>query len=274
MNIDYKELILDKLQNFYGDVGIYFDDLKGHTITINEKKEYNGASCIKLYILIALFQKIKEEDIDEKTKIQYNKSHYVDGSGVIQFLTTGLKLSLIDTATLMMIISDNVATNMLIDYLTIPYINRIIKNIGCENTRLLSHFQCVEDKPFSIITPKDYYLAWEKLYKNELFNEETTNKIINIIKNGCYHEMIGDGIDEIYKNTNTPVVNYIATKSGKYMYVRADGGIVSTFLGDYICTIFIHSIKDYNYMNDEYIYSQGKAISKLIFDYFLSLHNN
>lgn len=273
MNIDYKRLIIENTFNFYGNVGIYFDDLKGNTFVFCEEEEFNGCSCIKLYILIALFQKMKEENLSECTKLEYKEGHYVDGSGVIQFLATGLNLSLIDTATLMMIISDNIATNMLIDYLTIPYINKVIKNMGCKKTKLSSRFRCVEDEPFSITTPKDYYLAWTKLYKNELFDTETTNKIVNIIKNGLYHEMVGDGIDTIYKQSSNPLVKYIATKSGKYMYTRCDGGIVSTTLGDYICTIFIHSIKDYNYMNDEYMYSKGREISKLLFEYFLSLHN-
>lgn len=273
MSIDYKKLIAENTINFHGDVGIYFDDLKGNEITLHQNKEFNGCSCIKLYILIALFQKMKEENFHEDTKLEYKEGHYVNGSGVIQFLSTGLKLSLIDIATLMMIISDNIATNMLIDYLTIPYINDVIKNIGCKKTKLISFFYCVEDMPFSITTPKDYHLTWKKLYTNELFDVETTNKIINIIKNGLYHEMVGDGIDTIYKQSSNPLVNYVATKSGKYMYTRCDGGMVSTSLGDYICIIFIHSLKDFNYMNDNYMYSKGKEISKLLFEYFLSLHN-
>ena len=273
MGINYKQLIIEDIVNFYGNIGVYFDDLKGNAIALCDEQEFNGCSCIKLYILIALFRKMKEENISEDTYLKYKKDHYVDGSGVIQFLTTGLKLSLVDTATLMMIISDNIATNMLIDYLTIPYINDVIKEIGCEKTKLISRFRCVEDEPFSIITPKDYDLAWKKLYQNELFDIETTNKIINIIKNGQYHEMVGNGIDIIYKQSSNPLINYIATKSGKYMYTRCDGGIVSTVFGDYICTIFIHSTKDYNYMNDDYIYSEGKKISRLLFEYYLSLYS-
>lgn len=273
MSIDYKQLIVENIINFHGDVGIYYDDLKGNEIALCEEVEFNGCSCIKLYILIALFKKMKEENIDEDIKLEYQEGQYVNGSGVIQFLSTGLNLSLIDTATLMMIISDNIATNMLVDYLTIPYINDVIRNMGCEKTKLISRFLCVEDVPFSIITPKDYHLAWKKLYTNELFDVETTNKIVNIIKNGLYHEMVGDGIDTIYKQSSNPLVNYIATKSGKYMYTRCDGGIVSTSLGDFICIIFVHGLKDYNYMNDNYMYSKGRGISKLLFEYFLSLHN-
>ena len=81
--------------------------------------------------------------------------------------------------------------------------------------------------------------------------------------------MVGDGIDKVYKEVENPIVNYIVTKSGKYQSVRNDGGIVSTKYGNYILTIFIKDFKDKDYRNDEYIYSQGKKISNIIFNEFI-----
>lgn len=169
----------------------------------------------------------------------------------------------------MMIISDNVATNILIDFLGIDNINITIKNIGCKNTQLYSMFKSVEGEVFSETTAYDYYLVWKKLNNCELFDKETTQEIIDIIKNGKYHEMVGDGIDNIYKDVLDPFVNYIATKSGKYQSVRNDGGIVSTQCGNYILTIFIKDFKNVDYINDEYVYSQGKKISNIIFNEFI-----
>ncbi len=171
----------------------------------------------------------------------------------------------------MMIISDNVATNILIDYLGIDNINKTIKNIGCLDTELFSMFKSVKDEVFSETTAYDYYLVWKKLNNKELFNEKITSEIINIIKNQKYHEMVGDGIDNIYKKVNIPIVNYIVTKSGKYQSVRNDGGIVSTIYGNYILTILIKDFKDDYYLSDEYVYSQGRKISNLIFNEYLKL---
>lgn len=81
--------------------------------------------------------------------------------------------------------------------------------------------------------------------------------------------MVGDGIDEIYKKVEDPIVKHIITKSGKYQYVRNDGGIVSTKYGNYILTIFIKDFKDVNYRNDDYVYSQGRKISNIIFNEFI-----
>lgn len=264
-----EKIIKDSLVNFNGKVAVYYDSLKGDVLKINEKEKYNAASCIKIFILIELFNQISCGNIDRKTKLTYLDKHYVTGSGLMRYLSKGIQLPIIDIATLMMIISDNVATNMLIDFLGIDKINKAIKDIGCKDTELYSEFKSVENEVFSETTAYDYYLVWKRLNNCELFNKEITQEIINIIENQEYHEMVGDGIDEIYKNVENPIVNYIVTKSGKYQSVRNDGGIVSTKYGNYILTILIKDFKDTDYRNDEYVYSQGRKISNIIFNEFM-----
>ncbi len=207
--------------NFDGKIAIYYDDLKGNVIKINEKEKYNAASCIKIFILIELFNRIQKGEIDRKFELEYLNKYYVNGSGVLQYLSKNIKLPIIDIATLMMIISDNVATNILIDYLGIDNINKTIKNIGCLDTELFSMFKSVEDEVFSETTAYDYYLVWKKLNNNELFNEKITS--------------------------------------------------VSTIYENYILTILIKDFKDDYYLSDEYVYSQGRKISNLIFNEYLKL---
>lgn len=267
--MDIEKIIKDSLVNFNGKVAVYYDDLSGNILKINETEIYNAASCIKLFILIELFNQINDNIIDRKLELIYSENHYVNGSGVMRYLSKGIKLPIIDIATLMMIISDNVATNILIDFLGIDKINKTIEDIGCKHTKLYSKFESVEDKVFSETTAYDYYLVWKKLNNHELFNEILTQEIIDIIKNQKYHEMVQDGIDEIYKEVENPFVNYVVTKSGKYQAVRNDGGIVSTQYGNYILTIFIKDFKDKNYRNDDYAYDQGRKISNYIFNEFI-----
>lgn len=267
--MNMEKVIKDTLVNFDGKVAVYYDDFNGNILKINEKEKYNSASCIKIFILVELFNQISNGTIQRKTKLTYLDKHYVNGSGVMRYLSKGIKLPILDIATLMMIISDNVATNILIDFLGIEKINKTIENIGCIDTKLYSEFKSAEDEVFSETTAYDYYLVWKKLNDYEIFDKDTTQEIIDIIKNQKYHEMVGDGIDRFYKEVENPIVNYIVTKSGKYQSVRNDGGIVSTKYGNYILTIFIKNFKDKDYRNDEYVYSQGKKISNIIFNEFI-----
>lgn len=267
MNIE--KLIKDSIVNFEGKVAVYYDDLNGNVLKINEKEKYNAASCIKIFILIELFNQLCNGTIDRNVELTYEDKHYVNGSGVMRYLSKGIKLPILDIATLMMIISDNVATNMLIDFLGIDKVNKAIEKVGCKDTKLYSKFKSVENEVFSETTAYDYYLVWKKLNNYELFNKNITQEIIDIIKNQKYHEMIGDGIDEIYKKGKNAFIKYIVTKSGKYQSVRNDGGIVSTKYGNYILTIFIKDFKDEEYLNEEYVYDQGRKISNIIFNKFI-----
>ncbi len=267
--MDIEKIIKNSIVNFDGKIAIYYDDLKGNTIKINENEKYNSASCIKIFILIELFNQINKGVINREKELKYEEKDYVNGSGILRYLSKGIKLPILDIATLMMIISDNVATNILIDFLGIENINKNIENIGCNNTKLYSKFKSVENEIFSETTAYDYYLVWKKLNNYELFNKEITQEIISIMKNQKYHEMVGDGIDKVYKEIEKPIVNYIVSKSGKYESVRNDGGIVSTIYGNYILTIMIKDFKDTNYLNDEYVYNMGRKISNIIFNEYM-----
>lgn len=271
MKNELEKIIRNEFINFNGKISLYANDFRGNILEINSNEEYNAASCIKVFILVELFRQVYlgKKSLDEK--IKYNKENYVNGSGILRYLTCGLELSVKDIATLMMIISDNVATNIMIDYLGIENINKTIKELGCFDTELYCKFESVEDKVFSKTTPKDYAHIFELINNCELWDKSISMQIIDILKNQKYHEMIGDGIPQLYTETDNEFVNYIVSKSGKYQSVRNDGGIVSTKYGNYVLTIFIKDFLDQDYLNDEDIYKYGRRISNLLFNRYIAL---
>jgi len=82
--MDIEKTIKDSLINFDGKVAIFFDDLKGKVVKINEKEKYNATSCIKIFILIELFNEINNGITDRKTELTYLDKHYVNGSGAMR----------------------------------------------------------------------------------------------------------------------------------------------------------------------------------------------
>ena len=272
MKEELEGIIKNELINFNGKVAVYIDDLKGNVIQINADEEYNSASCIKVYILVELFRQVYLGKKSLEEKLKYTAENYVNGSGVLQYLTYGLELSVKDIATLMMIISDNVATNIMIEYLGIDNINKTIKELGCLDTELYCKFECVENKMFSKTTAKDYAHIFRLINNYKLWDKSISTQIIDMLKNQMYHEMIADGIPKIYRETDNELINYIITKSGKYQSVRNDGGIVSTKYGNYIITIFIKDFLDQDYLNDEDIYNYGKRISNIVFNRYIALN--
>lgn len=270
--MELEKILNNVFINFDGKYSIYANDFNGNVLKLNSSEKYNAASCIKVYILIAFLKKVYEEKKDINTKIKYEQENYVNGSGILQYLTPGLELSLKDIATLMMIISDNVATNIMIDYIGIDYINNTINELGLLNTKLYSKFESCEDKVFGETTAEDYGKVFELIANRKLWNESMTDEIIEILKNQKYTEMVGDGIPKVYIDTENEFVKNVITKSGKYQSVRNDGGIVITKYGQYILIIFIKDFNDQDYLNDEDIYNYGRKISNIIFDRYIALN--
>lgn len=101
---------------------------------------FPAASTIKLVILVALAQALDDGrlGLDQRTPVL--TAQKVGGSGVLNWLQTGLDLSLQDHAWLMIAISDNTASNVLIDVLGLPYIKGVQQSLGLESTSLNRRF--------------------------------------------------------------------------------------------------------------------------------------
>jgi beta-lactamase class A len=120
-----------------GTAGVVIKDLTtGRTLTLNEHEPFPAASIIKLPILWAFFEQVEAGQVTADERITLSAADQVGGSGVLYTLAPGLNLTLLDLATLMITVSDNTATNILIDRLGLDAIGRTIANLGLTNTQL------------------------------------------------------------------------------------------------------------------------------------------
>ena len=124
-----KNDILKILEKYQGTYGVLVKS-NSEIVKINVDEIFPSASLIKLFILLA----INNSNLDNKIKI--DKKDIVAGEGALGKLSGNLTLSVRDLATLMIILSDNMATNILIDYLSMDYINNIIRENGFKSTIL------------------------------------------------------------------------------------------------------------------------------------------
>ena len=173
-----KSDILTLLNKFEGVYGIFIED-DTDIIEINVDEIFPSASLIKLFILLAL----NRSNLNERIKI--SKNNCVAGEGILTRLEDNLILSVKDIATLMIILSDNMATNILIDYLGMDYINNVIKENGFKNTvlqRKMMDFNAVREGKENYTTPREVHQVLKLLYKNSMFfdmliNQQLNNKI-------------------------------------------------------------------------------------------------
>ena len=183
-------------------------------------------------------------------------------------------------ATLMIIVSDNIATNKMIEYLGFDNINNTIKNLGFKNTLLIA-----EKLDFNIYnkvgttTAYEYAKAFKMLLNKEILTPELCDEIIEILSRQTLKVMLEKFLTPKYldeKGIDHSYIKYIATKSGSFggneqdnmINCRNDGGIISTSVGNYIISIFIYDFKDHYFYNDNPAIILGSKINKLIFDSF------
>lgn len=209
-----KDEIIKKASEYGKSIGIYINDLKGNIIEYNSNNIYASASCIKLFILLEYYRQIYEGIKRRDDILTYEKRHYTEGAGSLKLLDYGLKLKSKDLATLMIAISDNIATNILIEYLGMENIQNNIKNLGFENTKILSDFYFPKKEPVGYITAKEYGLVFEKIINNRLYNEEICKEILEILKRQYFKDILTKMMTVEYKK-NTDLLQFVASKSGK-----------------------------------------------------------
>ncbi len=276
------EEIRKVINNFDGNIYLYANDCKGTIIKFNENEVIETASCIKLFILIEYYKQILEckKSRNDILTYEYDKHYMENGSGIIQYLDK-LELTSRNMAILMIIDSDNIATNIMIEYLGIENINNTIKSLGFKNTILICpklDFNIY--KEIGKTTAKEYGELYIKLLNKEILKPEICEEILEILKNQLHNDLLIrklplQDLNEIgEENAN---IKYIASKSGglgdkRYGIgnCRNDGGIIATKFGSYIVSIFINNFNDYYWDRDNKAILAGGEIYHIIYENYLN----
>jgi beta-lactamase class A len=121
-----------------GVVGISSIDLTdGRTFGVNDTLVFPQGSAIKIAILVELFRRFETGDLTPGDRMVLRAADQVGGSGVSQwFGDSQSALSLHDLAVLMIVLSDNTATNMLIDRLGMARINQTMASLDLGSIRV------------------------------------------------------------------------------------------------------------------------------------------
>lgn len=103
---------------------------------MNASDKISAASLIKVPIMMAAYKKAREGRLDLELPVTVPLEKRVGGMGVVTHLAADTSLKLSDLITLMIIVSDNTATNLCIDHVGIEYINSFMDEVGCKNSIL------------------------------------------------------------------------------------------------------------------------------------------
>jgi beta-lactamase class A len=224
-----------------GIIGIAVKDLvSNELLEINADEVFPAASIIKISVIIEFFRRVELKEIDPFSILLYGTKMRTNGSGVLKSLTEEkASMPLIDYVTLMTIISDNSATNILVDLLGIENINKNLELIGLKITRLnrkMMDMEAFRRGIDNITTPREMLNLLEELFNPKILSKfvcEETIKMLKKPKEGLIQGVIRNSIKE-----SIPV----ADKSGWVSGVLGDVGIVYLPEYPYIIALFVKHI--------------------------------
>ena len=140
---------------YQGKVALFAHNLKtGETASLFPDAAVQTASVIKMGILLDAAEQIRDGKASLEEKLVLTKANQVQGSGVLGQLTAPLTLTLRDTLHLMVVLSDNTATNMAIDRLGLAHINATLRTAGLKQTVLYKKVYVPAEGPMPADQPR------------------------------------------------------------------------------------------------------------------------
>ena len=249
------ERINSALQELGGGVlAVGYKDLStGESFFYNEKFVFPAASIVKIPILLEYFRQMEQDLLFADEILKVTKKDVVGGAGILFELREGIELTLRELVRLMIVISDNTASNMMLDRLGMDEINALTRYLGLEDTAIGRKFMIDPKAKFSrnMTSVKDMVLLLEKLYKGEILNKENTEEALEIMSRQQYREKIPRYL---------PSKTRVAHKTGEITGVRHDCGIVYRENSPYVFCVLTHELPD-GYRGDY-------VIGKLSLDFF------
>jgi beta-lactamase class A len=240
------------IQAHEGQVAIAVRNLKtGETYEYKADAVMPTASLIKFPVMVEAYRQAAEGKIDLKAMITLKEADKVPGSGILtDHFTPGLTLSLRDAIRLMIVYSDNTATNLVLDAIGLPATAETMAKMGFPETKIHSKVYRRDTSVFpdrskqyglGSTTPQDMVALFEKLEKRELISPEASEA------------MLGDLLkcDDTEKFPRyLPAGTKIAFKTGSIDASRTCAGIIYTPDGPVAACVMTSENKDQSWAPD------------------------
>lgn len=234
---------------------VYFSDLSSKYSFHRGDEAMSSASMIKVFILAKAYQDIADGTLSRDETFTLSGENVVGGSGTLQGLPYGTKVSLKKVLETMIIDSDNTATNIMIERLGMNNINAYMQAHGYQHSvlkRKMMDYDAIAAGRNNLTSVRDVGLLFKRLYKGKCVNKALDDEMLSIYKRQTDNDKIPAGL---------PAGTVVAHKTGEVNDVRHDGGIVYTPKGNYVLVIFTS-----NY----YAYDDIAALSKRIYDVYVA----
>lgn len=213
--------VIDIDQQLDGVMGVAIEDLTtGDHYLLHEDEVFAQASSIKITVLANLYLQAQQGKLKLSDSYTVQASDLVPDSDIMNGLTPGVtRLTLRDLATMMVAVSDNAATNVLIDRVGMANVNVMLDSLGLVHTRLrrkMMDLQAAKEGRENISTPREMMSLLGDIYRGKVLNKESTEDFFKMLSTNKSSWIPRD----------LPAGLKVANKPGELEAVRNDSGIV------------------------------------------------
>jgi beta-lactamase class A len=230
--------------NLDGVLGVAIEDLTtGQRFLLHEDEVFAQASSIKIAVLAELYRQNQESGQGASGKAKLSDLYTVQASDLVadSDIMGGLTPSVTritnrDLATMMVAVSDNSATNVLIDRVGMNQVNALLDNLGLTHTRLrrkMMDLKAASEGRENISTPREMMTLLEDIYRRKVLNKEMTDdflKMLSTHKDSWIPRDLPEGL-------------HVANKPGSLEGVRNDSGIVFAQNRPYVICVMTSYLK-------------------------------
>ena len=208
-------------RNLDGVMGVAIYDLTDHQqYFLHADEVFPTASSIKIAVLAELYRQAQEGKLKLTDLYTVQASDLVQDSDIMNGLTPGVtRVTLRDVATMMIAVSDNSATNVLIDRVGMDHVNAMLDSLGLTHTRLrrkMMDLKAAGEGRENVATPHEFATLLTDLYDGKVLNKAMTDDFFTMLsthKDSWIPRDLPEGLK-------------IADKPGALEGVRNDSGIV------------------------------------------------
>jgi beta-lactamase class A len=250
------------IQGFPGSVSLFAKNLDtGNSYELRADAPVPTASTIKLPIMVELFAEAEEGKLDWNQKLELTDQDKVSGSGVLTEFSGADAFPIRDLMHLMIVVSDNTATNLILDRIGGNAVNQRMAQLGLKQTAVMRKIMQPKLFPngsasphpegltsegrkpgndrwgFGRSCPRDMVVILEKLYRGHLVSKAASGEMISVLKR--QQDLQGVGRD--MKDT------VVASKSGALDHLRSEAAIVYSPHGPVAMSITVNNIPAVDY---------------------------
>jgi beta-lactamase class A len=258
------------LVDFPGVLGFYAKNLTtGEEVGHRSDAVMPTASVIKVGIMAELYRQADGGEVDLNRRLKVTKDDFYGGTGVLKEFEPGVEPTVKDLCRMMIVVSDNVATGMIVRLLGKDRINRSFDEWGLSQTELVWNIRLGEDiRKYAVSTPRDLGRLMELIATDGFLTAESTKAMRDHLSRQQHLEQIprylpyGQFASEVGIEQPVSVMN----KIGNYMGMRADAAIINAPGVSFVLATMNEGSPDPNFHVDHEGNVLNGRVAKTVFD--------